>query len=43
VETAAQADFLNARGAIIHQGYLYGRPQAVEVWLARLHAGDEPT
>ena len=43
VETAAQADFLKARGEVIHQGYLYGRPQAVETWLARLHEGDEAT
>ncbi|MFA6061789.1 MAG: EAL domain-containing protein [Gallionella sp.] len=36
VETAEQAAFLNARGQVIHQGYLYGRPEAVDVWLARL-------
>jgi len=35
VETRAQADFLNARGRIIHQGYLYGRPEAAAEWLAR--------
>ena len=33
VETQAQADLLNAYGNIIHQGYLYGRPEPVEVWL----------
>jgi diguanylate cyclase (GGDEF)-like protein/PAS domain S-box-containing protein len=36
VETQAQADFLNARGQIIHQGYLYGRPEACTAWLAAL-------
>jgi len=36
VETQAQADFLNARGSVIHQGYLFGRPEPVESWLARL-------
>ena len=39
VETQAQADFLNAHGQVIHQGYLYGRPQPVEAWLAKLPAG----
>ena len=36
VETQAQAEFLNARGLVIHQGYLYGKPVPVETWLARL-------
>jgi diguanylate cyclase (GGDEF)-like protein/PAS domain S-box-containing protein len=36
VETKAQAEFLNARGKIIHQGYLYGKPEPVEKWLAKL-------
>jgi diguanylate cyclase (GGDEF)-like protein/PAS domain S-box-containing protein len=35
VETQAQADFLNARATLIHQGYLYGKPEAAEVWLER--------
>ncbi len=39
VETQAQADFLNARGSIIHQGYLYGRPEPVDLWLQHLHEG----
>ena len=39
VETAAQAEFLNARGTVVHQGYLYGRPEPVEAWLARLRSG----
>ena len=34
VETQGQADFLNARANIIHQGYLYGRPEPAEAWLA---------
>jgi EAL domain-containing protein (putative c-di-GMP-specific phosphodiesterase class I) len=33
VETGEQAAFLNARGQIIHQGYLYGKPQPAEDWL----------
>ena len=36
VETGAQADFLKTRGDIIYQGYLFGRPEPVETWLARL-------
>ena len=36
VETQAQADFLNEHGQVIHQGYLYGRPQPEETWLAQL-------
>lgn len=39
VETAAQADFLNTRAAVIHQGYLYGKPEPAETWLARWRAG----
>lgn len=35
VETEAQAAFLNARASVIHQGYLYGRPELAETWLAR--------
>lgn len=35
VETTAQADFLNARADVVHQGYLYGRPEPAEEWLAR--------
>lgn len=42
VETEAQAEFLKARGKVIYQGYLYGRPEPVEAWLARLHAVREP-
>jgi len=35
VETQAQADFLNARAEVIHQGYLYGRPEPADRFLAR--------
>ncbi|MDO9225234.1 MAG: EAL domain-containing protein [Pseudomonadota bacterium] len=35
VETEEQADFLNARGTVIHQGYLYGRPEPAETWISR--------
>jgi len=35
VETEEQAAFLNARAAVIHQGYLYGRPEPAEAWIAR--------
>jgi len=37
VETKEQADFLNARGNVIHQGYLYGKPEAADSWIARWH------
>ena len=33
VETRAQADFLNARGDVIHQGHLYDKPLPVDDWL----------
>jgi predicted signal transduction protein with EAL and GGDEF domain len=32
-----KADFLNARGSVIHQGYLYARPEPVEKWQQRLN------
>ena len=35
VETSEQAAFLNARGLMLHQGYLYGRPEPAEDWLQR--------
>ena len=35
VETEEQAAFLNARANLIHQGYLYGRPEPAETWMAR--------
>jgi EAL domain-containing protein (putative c-di-GMP-specific phosphodiesterase class I) len=36
VETQAQADFLNQRGEVIHQGYLFGRPIPADAWIAPL-------
>ena len=41
VETQAQADFLNARGKVVHQGYLYGRPDPADIWMMRFGAGRE--
>lgn len=35
VETEAQARFLNERAAVIHQGYLYGRPELAEKCLEK--------
>ncbi|NMG27696.1 EAL domain-containing protein [Aromatoleum evansii] len=35
VETAEQAEFLNSRGEVVHQGYLFGRPAPADEWLAR--------
>jgi diguanylate cyclase (GGDEF)-like protein/PAS domain S-box-containing protein len=36
VETQQQADFLNQRGEVIHQGYLFSRPEPAEKVLAGL-------
>jgi EAL domain-containing protein (putative c-di-GMP-specific phosphodiesterase class I) len=38
VETPEQAAFLNRLGTVVHQGYLYGRPEPVEKWLEQLGA-----
>lgn len=35
VETEEQAAHLNALGPVIHQGYLFGRPEAASIWLER--------
>ena len=35
VETQEQADFLKARGDMIHQGYLYDKPMPVAEWLGK--------
>jgi EAL domain-containing protein (putative c-di-GMP-specific phosphodiesterase class I) len=35
VETQEQADFLKARGDVIHQGYLYDKPLPVAEWLGK--------
>ena len=43
VETRAQADFLSLRAPdIVYQGYLFGRPEPSEQWLARLAPADAP-
>ncbi len=42
VENEAQSAFLKTRGVAIYQGYLYGRPEPVEVWLSRLLSGKRP-
>jgi diguanylate cyclase (GGDEF)-like protein/PAS domain S-box-containing protein len=38
VETEEQAEFLNHRATVIHQGYLFGKPEPAEVMLAKLRA-----
>lgn len=35
VETPEQAMFLNSRADVIHQGYLFGRPEQADIFLAR--------
>ncbi len=35
VETEEQAAFLNARANVIHQGYLYGKPEPAAQWFER--------
>jgi diguanylate cyclase (GGDEF)-like protein len=37
VETQEQADFLNARAKVIHQGYLFGKPEPAQTWINRWH------
>lgn len=37
VETQEQAAFLDACGHVIHQGYLFGKPEGAAVWIARWH------
>lgn len=34
VETEAHAAFLNAHGRLMHQGYLYGKPEPAAEWIA---------
>lgn len=36
VETEEQAAFLNQRGTVIHQGYLFSKPEPAATWLAKL-------
>ena len=40
VEIQSQADFLNARAKVIHQGYLFSRPEPVHAWLARMSGSE---
>ena len=35
VETEEQAEFLNARAKVTHQGYLFGKPEPAQVWIER--------
>lgn len=35
VETQAQADFLNARAKVVHQGYFFHKPEPSESWISR--------
>jgi EAL domain-containing protein (putative c-di-GMP-specific phosphodiesterase class I) len=35
VETREQADFLNARARVIHQGYFFHKPEPAEAWVSR--------
>lgn len=42
VENQAQADFLNARGKVIHQGYLFSKPEPAQVWLERTLGLEHP-
>jgi EAL domain-containing protein (putative c-di-GMP-specific phosphodiesterase class I) len=43
VETAEQAAFLNQRATVIHQGYLFGKPEPAEKFFARLNGQRPPT
>jgi EAL domain-containing protein (putative c-di-GMP-specific phosphodiesterase class I) len=36
VETKEQAAFLNARAEVLHQGYLYSRPEPADIWVTNL-------
>jgi diguanylate cyclase (GGDEF)-like protein len=39
VETREQADFLNARAKVIHQGYLFHKPEPADLWVSRIKNG----
>lgn len=46
VETQEQADFLKRHGEVLHQGYLYSKPEQSDTWYATcvdLHAGSTLT
>jgi sensor c-di-GMP phosphodiesterase-like protein len=36
VETQEHADFLNAKAEVIHQGYLYSKPEPAASWIKSL-------
>jgi diguanylate cyclase (GGDEF)-like protein/PAS domain S-box-containing protein len=38
VETIEQAEFLNARAKVIHQGYFFAKPEPAEIWLQKLES-----
>lgn len=38
VETQQQADFLNERSIVLHQGYLFGKPELAEHWITKWKA-----
>ena len=40
VETEKQADFLRKHGNVTFQGYLFGKPEPAENWLARWRNND---
>jgi EAL domain-containing protein (putative c-di-GMP-specific phosphodiesterase class I) len=40
VETVEQAAFLNLRGQVIHQGYLFGKPELAETVIAKITRRD---
>jgi diguanylate cyclase (GGDEF)-like protein/PAS domain S-box-containing protein len=42
VETAEQASFLNQRATVIHQGYLFGKPEPAERFFERLTRQQPP-
>jgi diguanylate cyclase (GGDEF)-like protein/PAS domain S-box-containing protein len=42
VETPEQAAFLNARAAVVQQGYFYGRPEPIEQFVAAWLGQNEP-
>ena len=38
VETVEQAAFLNQRGQVIHQGYLFGKPEPAKTWIMKIQS-----